>query len=75
MNSMRALLSKSRVSTTEISAKAETIVLNFRNSLRRVEQEALESQKTCYSYIALRYKDLGEYAKALREVIDADKIR
>jgi V8-like Glu-specific endopeptidase len=75
MTGLRELLSKSRVSTAEVQAKAETVVLNFRNALKKVEQEALDSKRTCYGYISLRYQSLGEYAKALRETLDADKIR
>jgi len=75
MTSLRTLLSKPRVAPTEVKAKVETVVLQFRNALKKVEAEALESKKYCYGYIALRYDQLGEYAKALREYIDADKIR
>ncbi len=75
MSGLSELIKKPRVSTAEVSAKVETIVLNFRNALKRVELDAIESQKTCYGYISLRYRDLGEYARALREFIDADKIR
>ena len=74
MISLRTLVNKSRVSTTEVRSKAETVVLQFRNALKRVETEAQESKKYCYGYIVLRYEQLGEYAKALREFIDADKI-
>lgn len=75
MTSLRELVNKPRVSPAEVKAKAETVVLNFRNSLKKVEADALESKKYCYGYIALRYEQLGEYAKALREFLDADKIR
>ena len=74
MTSLRTLVNKPRVAPTEVKAKAETVVLQFRNALKRVETEALESQKYCYGYIALRFGQLGEYAKALREYLDADKI-
>lgn len=75
MTGLGELATKPRVSAAEVTAKAETIVLNFRNALKKVEQDALDSKRTCYGYISLRYQDLGEYAQAVREVIDADKIR
>jgi hypothetical protein len=75
MTSLGELATKPRVSPAEVRAKAETVVLNFRNALKKVEQEALDSKKYCYGYITLRYEQLGEYAKALREFLDADKIR
>ncbi len=75
MSGLGELMKKSRVSPTEVSAKVETVVLNFRNALKKIELDALDSKRTCYGYISLRYQELGEYAKALREFIDADKIR
>lgn len=75
MTSLGELATKPRVSVAEVTAKAETVVLNFRNALKKVEQDAADSKRTCYGYISLRYQDLGEYARALREAIDADKIR
>jgi len=75
MTGLGELMTKPRVSTAEVTAKLETVVLNFRNALKKVEIEALDSQRTCYGYISLRYKDLGDYARALREFLDADKIR
>ncbi|OYW73986.1 MAG: hypothetical protein B7Z37_19480 [Verrucomicrobia bacterium 12-59-8] len=75
MTGLSELVSKPRVSPAEVTAKVETVVLNFRNALKKVELDALDSKRTCYGYISLRYQDLGEYAKALREFIDADKIR
>ncbi|WP_395748775.1 serine protease [Prosthecobacter sp.] len=75
MSSLGELVNKPRVSPAEVTAKVETIVLNLRNALKRVELDALESKRNCYGYISLRYQDLGMYAKAVREFIDADKIR
>ncbi|WP_395744585.1 serine protease [Prosthecobacter sp.] len=75
MTGLGELINKPRVSPAEITAKVETIVLNFRNALKKVEMDALDSKRTCYGYISLRYQDLGDYARALREFIDADKIR
>lgn len=75
MTGLKEQVSKPRISAAEVTAKVETVVLNFRNALKKIETDAIESKRTCYGYISLRYQALGEYAKALREFIDADKIR
>jgi hypothetical protein len=75
MTGLKEQVNRPRISATEITAKVETVVLNFRNALKKIESDALDSKRTCYGYISLRYQDLGEYARALREFLDADKIR
>lgn len=75
MTGLKEHVNRPRISATEITAKVETVVLNFRNALKKIEADAADSSRTCYGYISMRYQDLGDYARTLREFLDADKIR
>lgn len=69
MRELEDLVRKPRVSETDITNKIDNITVNFRNAVKKVEQDAIESKTTCYWYIAQEYQNLGVRAKRLREEI------
>lgn len=75
MMDLKQLVTKPRITAAEVSNKAETVVLNFRNALKKIEMDAVESKTTCYGYISMRYQDLAAYAGAVREALGIDNVR
>ncbi len=75
MTELKQLVNKPRITPVEVRAKAETAVLYFRNALKKIEMDAVESKTTCYGYISLRYESLASYASLVREALGADNVR
>ncbi|OYW26535.1 MAG: hypothetical protein B7Z47_07505 [Chthoniobacter sp. 12-60-6] len=75
MRELEELINKPRISAVNIDNKKESISVNFRNMLKKIEQDALDSTRTGYGYISQKYQPLALRAKAVREWSEARKVR